>query len=523
MVNKTSYGLNVLLVASATLLLQATVCAQTASETRTGPTGPTQDYAGSEVQPPSKFTKTEDGPSSQLELLRREVEQLKTLLERQQVSLGELERQLNDLKAQVGLRPSSASSAGDPTGTESEKSSAATGPVPPAATVVENQPNNQKPSLVAGWDGNHAFLRSTDGNFETFLIGYAQLDFHGYSEGNHPPNTFLIRRARLGLEGRVARYFEYRIEGDFADTSSTLLRDGYLHIHRKEGFQFTFGQFREPFSQEEIRQDANQDFLERSLVNNLAPSRQPGLMISGVLRKGVFEYQLGAFNGKGLLALNNSGTPDIAGRVRFAPWKNTESFWLKGVAFGGAAAFGHNKNGLSVRGLTESRSISFFVPETVNGPLWRANGELTWLLGPAAVRVEYDQTNQERRGLGPQGTTLPGVVAKGYMGQFTYVLTGETKPDNGTVVPKHSLFGDEKGGGFGAWELKFRYANLSISDGTPRSNRAESYYFGPNWYLNKFVRYVLDLGLERFSDPLRAPKPGERNFFVVLSRVQFSF
>ena len=78
-------------------------------------------------------------------------------------------------------------------------------------------------------------------------------------------------------------------------------------------------------------------------------------------------------------------------------------------------------------------------------------------------------------------------------------------------------------GGYGAWELKFRYANLLINDATPRSNRAESYYFGQNWYLNKFVRYGWILALSASATPLRAHKPGERNFFVVLSRVQFSF
>jgi phosphate-selective porin len=104
------------------------------------------------------------------------------------------------------------------------------------------------------------------------------------------------------------------------------------------------------------------------------------------------------------------------------------------------------------------------------------------------------------------------------------VLTGETKPEVGPVTPKHSLFGDESGKmGFGAWELKFRYANLQITDGTAKSNRADSIYFGPNWYLNRFVRYMLDLGFERFKDPARTPKPGDRNYFVILSRVQFAF
>jgi len=178
-----------------------------------------------------------------------------------------------------------------------------------------------------------------------------------------------------------------------------------------------------------------------------------------------------------------------------------------------------------VRGQTESRSFSFFVPDNINGKYIRANGEMTWLLGPAAIRAEYDQTNQHRDNLGVAGRNLPGVVAKGYTAQFTYVITGEDKPDAAAVIPRRNLFGDGNGKeGFGAWDLKFRYANLQIADGTTKSNRAESFYFGPNWYMNRYVRYMLDLGFERFKDPLRAPQPGERGFyFVVLSRVQIAF
>jgi len=39
----------------------------------------------------------------------------------------------------------------------------------------------------------------------------------------------------------------------------------------------------------------------------------------------------------------------------------------------------------------------------------------------------------------------------------------------------------------------------------------------------KFVRYMLDLGFERFRDPVRSPNPGDKNFFVILSRVQVAF
>ncbi|HMG36991.1 MAG TPA: porin [Blastocatellia bacterium] len=455
---------------------------------------------------------------SDVESLKLKVDQLQQALDRQNQLLLEMQRRLDELQGKSGA-PSRAPEEVSLRATPIEVAAKTTD-----ATAVKQTRPEDKPPILAGWDGTRAFLRSPDGNFETQIGGYAQLDGRSYQSGNHPPNTFLVRRARLALEGRVYKYYEFRVEGDFADTASTLLRDFYLNVHRIDEVQLRFGQFRVPYSQEEIRSDAYQDFVERSLVNNLVPSRSPGIAIQGSINKGTFEYQLGAFNGKGLLATNTNGTPETALRVRFSPWRSGQSFWTKGLSVGGAITQGRNLEGLSVRGQTESRSFTFFVPDSVNGKYYRANGELTWMLGPAAIRVEYDQTNQRRDNLGTGGTNLPGVVAKGYTGQITYLLTGETKPEAGALTPKRNVFWDGSGeSGFGAWELKFRYSNLQIADGTSKSNRAETFFFGPNWYLNRFVRYVMDFGFERFKDPLRTPNPGDRTFFVLLNRIQVAF
>jgi len=281
-----------------------------------------------------------DKTLNQIEQLSKKVEQLEALVERQNQTLIEMQKQLAEVKterlstnglgtiqpinASLKTAPVEARDAGDQSSSNKAASS-------------QSQPKAQKaPVLLAGWDGNHAVLRSADGNFETNFTGYAQLDFRGYQSGNHPPNTFLVRRARLALQGKLFRYFDYSVEGDFADTTSTLLRDAYVRVHRIDGLQLTFGHFKEPFSQEEIRPDVVQDFVERSLANNLAPSRSPGVMASGVLHKGVFEYQIGAFNGKGLVANNTVGTPEGVARVRFLPGKNSTHNWTKGLAFGGA-------------------------------------------------------------------------------------------------------------------------------------------------------------------------------------------
>ncbi|HZS08152.1 MAG TPA: porin [Blastocatellia bacterium] len=474
------------------------------------PCVPAQDAKKREVSNPGKE------PTVQIEQLRGEVEQLRAIVEEQRQVILEIKKQTDD--GETKRREISATASSSPARAQLSNLSAST--APPAGSKPASQ---DKPAVVAGWDSGHAFLRSTDGNFETNITGYVQFDGRGYQEGNHPANTFLVRRARLAAEGKLFRYFDYKVQADLADTNGTLLRDAYVNVHRIDALQFRFGHFKEPFSQEELRSSSNLDFVERSLANNLAPSRSPGLMVSGVINKGTFEYQAGLFNGKGLQALNTTSTPEGVLRLRATPWKASSSIWLRGLSFGGAVARGRSQGGLSIRGQSESRSFTFFTPEPVAGKITRANGEVSWLAGPASFRAEYDQTSQGRENLGPGGTNLPGVVGKAYMAQFTYLITGEYKTDT-TINPRRNLFGDGRGdAGFGAWELKARYSNLQISDSTARSNRADSFYFGTNWYLNRFVRHVVDFGIERFKDPPRSPRPGDRNYFVVMSRIQVAF
>jgi len=222
-------------------------------------------------------SKTEEKSGNDVEQLKSKLEQLQSLVEQQQRAMTEMQKRIDDLDvraraaaaAPASLKVDAASVPQTEARTASLEVAQAQKSDPPSSPVARDKDKDKPAVLLAGWDKNHAVLRSADGAFETQLTGYGQLDFRGYQSGTHPPNTFLVRRARLALEGKVQRYFDYKIEGDFADTTSTLLRDFYGRIHRTDGLQFSFGQFRVPISQEEIRSDAFQDFVERSMVNTL--------------------------------------------------------------------------------------------------------------------------------------------------------------------------------------------------------------------------------------------------------------
>ena len=229
----------------------------------------TSDPAVAAQKTQSRSDTKGDEKTEEMESLRSQVKQLQSLLEQQQRALENIQKRLDETDARA--RAATPVSVSPPDGSvtvsnDLRKASLEVTQAPKSAPVAGDSKPQDKTGPVVGWK-DHAFVRSADGAFETQIGGYGQLDFRGYQSGNHPPNSFFLRRARIALEGKLERYFDFRIEGDFSDPV-TPLRDFYVNIHRIDEFQLRFGQFRVPISQEEMRTDNNQDFVERSLVNN---------------------------------------------------------------------------------------------------------------------------------------------------------------------------------------------------------------------------------------------------------------
>lgn len=65
-----------------------------------------------------------------------------------------------------------------------------------------------------------------------------------------------------------------------------------------------------------------------------------------------------------------------------------------------------------------------------------------------------------------------------------------------------------------------RYSSLRVNDGALNPH-AEVYSTGGNWYLSNDVKYVIDVNLERFSQPAISPQANQKNFMTILARVQF--
>jgi len=428
----------------------------------------------------------------------------------------------------------------------------------PAETAQAAKPSDKKPAekketgVVAGWNGEHFFIKSADGKFQIQPYGYVQSDYRAYQGDGAPADTFVLRRARFGFQGNYGSHYDFALLLDAAATSGAVVRDVYINIKPVPALQFQVGQFKEPFAQEVTTAVTNIDFVERSLASLLYPSvatafRSPGATIHGDISGGVVQYWVGAFNGKGIAAANTTNEPEIIGRLRFYPWKKKKDNVLQGFAFGGGIGRGRSRglsNETSFSGTMPDAAYTFFPSFRINGPIERYNGEFTWTHGPWAVRGEYDQLNQFRRGVGSEQSgglgfqDLPGIIAKaGYL-QATYLLTGETRPENGAPKVKHPFLGPEGAGGthgWGAWELGFRYDKIQAKEpGTDEltaftpgfvptfDDHTDRFTAAINWYPNNWIRYMLDFSVDRLKDPsVQGQEP--QNFFVLLQRLQFRF
>jgi phosphate-selective porin OprO/OprP len=425
------------------------------------------------------------------------------------------------------------------------------------AVAVEQEPSNAAPKkdapLTAGWNGEHFFIKSPDGQFSINPYGYVNTDYRVYQGSGAPSDTFLLRQARFGFQGSYGSHFDFAILADAAATSGSVVRDVYLNVRFRPEFQFQAGQFKAPFGQETGIGDTSLDFVDRGFQSMLYPSsasayRSPGATFHGDIDGGVMQYWLGAFNGKGYALANTTNQPEVIGRLRFYPWRKTKSDWLRQLAFGGSVDFGRS------RGLSGDQSFNATLPDgaynffpqfAINGDIQRYNGEFTYLKGRFALRGEYDQLDMDRTNVGSLQAgglaflSLPPIRARAWDLSTTYLLTGEKRPENGTPRVKSPTFGPDtpggKGRGWGAWELAFRYTGIQANE--PGAN-FENYYtpgyvsafndhtdeftFGLNWYPNYWVKYVVNVGIDQLREPsVIGQEPG--NFYVVTQRLQFRF
>lgn len=175
------------------------------------------------------------------------------------------------------------------------------------------------------------------------LSGFAESRFTNGASAPYSLSTLELRRARLGVEGNLAPTVAYKMEIDAV--RSPVLLDARLDYAPRSYAKFTVGQFKIPFSGENLVSDRDITFIERSLMGlSLVPERDTGnngrdmgIQLAGnvALEGGrpLFDYAVGVFNGAGVNRRDDNRRKDGAARLVVHPFAG---FSLAGDYYNGA-------------------------------------------------------------------------------------------------------------------------------------------------------------------------------------------
>ena len=402
-------------------------------------------------------------------------------------------------------------------------------------------------ALQAGIDKGRPFLQSADGDVRIELGGRLQVDYAAVESntrrltGPSLVDEFYARRGRLELSGTFYRWIDFRVECEMSSiahntistptsgTSEVCLNDAYLDFRFSPELALRVGQFVLPFGYEETYSNKYTDQIERSIVDELEPEYSVGVSLHGSLLSGIVGYEVGVANaGDGGIGSARNVAPinngkDAFGKIILAPFKTTGNYWLKGLQLEGETMWGDEGPGTSPQGRTMARGnarFTWFGAQTTNGDRTRYGGDLQWAVGPAALRFEYLEVLNQRRRMGPAGRSLDDVDAAGWFISGAWILTGENKVLNGPVEPRHPFSPFAANSGWGAWEVTLRYAELtfdsknplnllggagSVAVGPATTDGAEAITAGVNWYLNRWVRYMINWNNYWYDNPYATP------------------
>jgi phosphate-selective porin OprO and OprP len=413
----------------------------------------------------------------------------------------------------------------------------------------------EAPRISLGGDGFS--FASAKGDFAMQLKGVLQVDSRSFFDGSGAPanDGLLLRRVRPILQGTVFRDFDFLFVPDFAPSSGPTIFDAYVNYRYSPELQFQAGKYKVPFGLEQLQQDRDILFNERSLVTDLVPNRDVAFELHGDLLDGRASYAAGIFNGTtdGANSGNGNFSDDhtFAGRLFFQPFKKASATVLQGFGFGLAGTYETmsttntsalpSNTGGSLPGYFTDGQQQFFAYNPADkavvvaaGDHWRLSPQGYYYYGPFGLMGEYAISDQEvsRTGVAPFDSAHLRNTA--WEVSASWVLTGEDAAFAGGVVPRRPF--NPREGAWGALQLVGRYAELSLdhaafpefADPATSAQSAAAWSIGFNWCLNRNVMVKTSFSHTHFnggggagtSAPAAVTQHGEN---VIFTRIQLAF
>ncbi len=401
----------------------------------------------------------------------------------------------------------------------------------PAPEVPKVAFSNNRPTITAA-DGNssiaiRANVQLDGATYGESSAGPLATDFRRGSVGNVPnrENTaardfsdgLYFRRARFGVEGTIARDFNYRLLlelGGSGTEGPTRINDAWIAYTGIAPFTFQLGAFAPPANMDDSTSPEELPFLERASASELSRSLGGADGRIGLAVKANGKRWMSSV----ALTTRTAGDAEIydvqaATVARAGYLVATSSDYNLHLGASGTYVFSPADQGqgttprhpLRFRDRPEIRVDSVRLIDTGNidadnasvyGVEFGGNWKSFYLQG------EHFWYDVARRA----SANLPDPDFTGYYLQGSWILTGESRRYNAVTGsfqnprPRSPFAG---GGGFGAWELAARYSrmNLNFNEGlegaaaTPDSVRGgeqQVWTLGVNWFPNPNVKVMLN-------------------------------
>ena len=363
-------------------------------------------------------------------------------------------------------------------------------------------------------------LSSADGNSTFAVSGRIQLDSRHFSPNSRAdltPDGFDVRRAYLGVSGKIAKYYDYKVVANFAQPdapSSSLgstgksnqLDEAFFGINYWKEASFRFGQQKMPFSLEEQTSSRFTDFQERSLLNKMIPAKEIGVQMHGTFSKGIF-YGAALSTGEGLskVETNTGDSSDLIGRIGI---NLAEAMGNKDNVYHLAIAGTTGRQGNTTHSMVynpEDKGAVIMAAQTVEGDRDRLGLEGAIALNSVKLQSEYiKNTYNNIAGTIPASTKVAGddVDIDGYYVSASWLITGEKHASSykggkfDRITPLRDFNPEDISKGYGAWEVGARYSHIDNSDWGYTTatvfNKVNAYTLGLKWIPNPYVRVLLN-------------------------------
>lgn len=441
-------------------------------------------------------------PGDELELAHR-IQALEATLEAQQAQIKAQQQRLADLQAQLDALHAST------------QANAAKG-----QTTV-----NGRPTITSSDDRNslsvRALVQGDLGHYAQDTAGPLSADYRrgsigtgGSRENNGARDLgdgFYFRRARLGVEGVMARDFNYRFVAEFGGAGTegpTRINDAWLAYNGLAPLSVQIGAFPPPANLEDSTSPEDQLFLERASSAELSRTLAGadgrlgiGIRGSGSRWFGALTLTSRTVNDAEVFgsqtAVVGRGAMRLAGSEDFTLQLGMSGSYLIHPPDFGTDAPGA-RHGIRFRDRPELRIDSTRLIDTgiIDAEHAYAAG-FEWLARWRNFLLQGENYWYGIERAGP--TTLSNPTFNGYYVEGSWVLTGEPHRYNAATAALQN----PRPRGWSAWELALRYSHVDLNHhaGAPgryappdavRGGLQDIFTVGVNWYLNANIRFLLD-------------------------------